>query len=129
MLLRACGSTSTADSKLLASRVANNGDFATQTLVSLASATQRPQTVWESLQADTARSHVRWAELCMRTMHAAILCNDTVPYVEWCQTLVTTITTAAEVPLPQFRKLGLENQMELAADVALTDDEVAEVRS
>lgn len=127
MLLHACGNT--ADSKMLSSRVMNTSDLVTQTLTSLSATTQRPETIWESLQAASARTHTRWAELCMRTMHTAVVCNAKVPYTEWCQTLVTTITSAADVPGLQFRKLGLENQMELVAEVALTDNEVAEVCS
>ena len=64
----------------------------------------------------------------MRTMHAAVVCNAKVPYTKWCESIVSTITTAAEVPVLQFRKLGLEAQMDLGGEVVLTDDEVAEVR-
>jgi precorrin-6x reductase len=127
MLLRACSTTS--DSKMLSARASRKGDLVTQALTSLAATAQRPETVWENLQSAKARSHAQWAELCMRTMHAAVVCNAKVPYTEWCQTLVTTITSAAEIPRLQFRKLGVENQMELVADVTLTEDEVAEVRS
>jgi hypothetical protein len=117
------------DSRMLASRVANKSDLVAQTLISLAATAQRPEATWENLQTATARSHARWAELCMRTMHAAVVANVKVPYTEWCQSMTTTITRAAEIPRLQFRKLGVESQMELMPNVQLIEDEVAEVRS
>ena len=112
---------------MLQARIANSSDLVSKTLASLAAPAQRPEAIWESLQAASARSHTRWAELCMRTMHAAVVCNAKVPYTEWCEALVSTITTAAEIPALQFRKLGVESQMELTSEIELTDDEVSEV--
>lgn len=112
---------------MLSARTADSDDLVCRTLTSLAGTVQQPDSVWESLQAANALSHDRWAELCMRTMHAATLCGAKVPYAEWCKTLVSVISNAAVIPTLQFRKLGVEHQMMLVADMELSGNEVDEV--
>jgi hypothetical protein len=122
LLLRAYGSAVAA--KAVASRLQD--DLVAQVLSSLAS--QPPETVWESLQSPASRSHPRWAELCMHTMQAAVTMGFPAPLLDWCAVVAREINTAAQVPAAQFRKLGLQGQMELQAEEDLPEEEAAEVR-
>lgn len=113
-------------SKALKARAASSDDLVAHALSMLAS--KSPIDVWESLQADHAKSHRRWPELCARCMYAAFEREVPVPFREWAETVMRHINTAAHMPPLTFRKLSLEAQLECVGEVELHEDEMAEVR-
>lgn len=113
-------------SSALTARTAARDDLVAQTLHMLA--TRPPADVWQILQADSARGHARWAELCARCMHAAFTHNLNVPFQEWAATVTDHVNSIAHVPPPTFRKLPLEAQLEFVGAVELEESEVVEVR-
>lgn len=113
-------------SAVLTARLAASGDLVAQTLSALAS--KAPADVWQTLQAEAAKTHGRWAELCARCMHAAFERNFDSPFQDWAAAVTAHIHSSAHVPVPTFRKLPIEAQLEFVGPVELDGAEVAEVR-
>ena len=92
-------------------------------------ATGDPVATWALLQTPAAKSHPRWVELAVRVTESAAARGVAVDLDGWYRAAAERTSAASGAERPAFRKMSIEVQMQLADDVDIGEDEVAEVRA